>query len=136
MTGRPFDADLNMGPLPNRRFVVATGPQSVRRMKYIVNGGGKVFRVHRGPREGREGDRADEGHRRGHSSEEKPQKLGFYSERGACDPASLVRADRQHPRLEVARLRTRVSASTTARRTWYVNAPAFVSEVNVDAVEL
>jgi len=146
-TKPPFDADLNMGPLPRKQTirVVAYGPtgRTVGEDEYIVNEGREVFRVRimspekgdkvTGPTKVVAAIAVPEG--------KSLQKLEFYSNESRV--ATLYQAPyeqtvniRDSKSLGYVRVVGTLDDGTVAEDLRYVNAPPFVSEVNVDAVEL
>jgi Ca-activated chloride channel family protein len=146
-TKAPFDADLNMGPLPRKQTirVVAYGPtgRAVGEDEYIVNEGREVFRVRimspekgdkvTGPTKVVAAIAVPEG--------KSLQKLEFYSNEARV--ATLYQAPyeqtvniRDSKSLGYVRVVGTLDDGTVAEDLRYVNAPQFVSEVNVDAVEL
>jgi Ca-activated chloride channel family protein len=146
-TRAPFQADLDMGPLPRRQTVrvVAYGPtgRSVGEDEYIVNEGREVFRVKiltpekgakvSGPTKVVAAVVTPEGRNL--------QKLEFYSNESRV--ATLYQAPyeqtvnlRSTGSLGYVRVVGTLDDGTVAEDLRYVNAPQFVSEVTVDAVEL
>jgi Ca-activated chloride channel family protein len=146
-TKAPFEADLNMGPLPRKQTirVVAYGPtgRAVGEDEYIVNEGREVFRVRimapekgdkvTGPTKVVAAVAVPEG--------KQLQKLEFYSNEARV--ATLYQAPyeqtvniRDSKSLGYVRVVGTLDDGTVAEDLRYVNAPQFVSEVNVDAVEL
>jgi len=146
-TKAPFDADLNMGPLPRKQTirVVAYGPtgRAVGEDEYIVNEGREVFRVRimtpekgekvTGPTKVVAAVAVPEG--------KSLQKLEFYSNEARV--ATLYQAPyeqtvniRDSKSLGYVRVVGTLDDGTLAEDLRYVNAPQFVSEVTVDAVEL
>ena len=146
-TKPPFDADLNMGPLPRKQTVrvVAYGPtgRAVGEDEYIVNEGREVFRVRimtpekgekaTGPTKVIAAIAVPEG--------KSLQKLEFYSNEARVatlyqPPYEQTVNIRDSKSLGYVRVVGTLDDGTLAEDLRYVNAPAFVSEVNVDAVEL
>ncbi len=146
-TKAPFDADLNMGPLPRKQTVrvVAYGPggRSVGEDEYIVNEGREVFRVRilspekgsrvTGPTKVVAAIATPEG--------KALSKLEFYSNEARV--ATLYQAPyeqtvniKESKSLGYVRVVGTLEDGTVAEDLRYVNAPEYVSEVTVDAVEL
>jgi Ca-activated chloride channel homolog len=146
-TRPPFDADLNMGPLPRKQTVrvVAYGEagRSVGEDEYIVNEGKEIFRVRilspdkgskaSGPTKVVAAVAVPEG--------KNLQKLEFYSNETRV--ATLYQAPweqtvpiRDSKALGYVRVVGILDDGAVAEDLRYVNAPAYVSEVQVDAVEL
>jgi Ca-activated chloride channel family protein len=146
-TRAPFDADLNLGPLPRKQTirVVAYGEagRAVGEDEYIVNEGKEVFRVRilspekgakaRGPTKVVAAVAVPEG--------KALQKLEFYSNESRV--ATLYQAPyeqtvniRSSGSLGYVRIVGTLDDGTVAEDLRYVNAPAYISEVSVDAVEL
>jgi Ca-activated chloride channel family protein len=146
-TKAPFEADLNLGPLPRKQTVrvVAYGPtgRSVGEDEYIVNEGREVFRVKiltpekgarvSGPTKVAAAVATPEG--------KTLQKLEFYSNESRV--ATLYQAPYEQTvnlkatgSLGYVRVVGTLDDGTVAEDLRYINAPQFVSEVTVDAVEL
>jgi Ca-activated chloride channel family protein len=146
-TRPPFDADLNLGPLPRKHTirVVAYGPdgRSVGEDEYIVNEGREVFRVRiltpekgskaSGPVKVAAAVAVPEG--------KTLQKLEFYSNETRV--ATLYQAPYEQTvqikdtkSLGYVRIVGTLDDGTVAEDLRYVNAPAYISEVTVDAVEI
>ena len=146
-TKAPFDADLNLGPLPKKQTirVVAYGSagRSVGEDEYTVNEGREVFRVRIltpekgskvvGPTKVVAAIAVPEG--------KTLQKLEFYSNEARV--ATLYQAPyeqtvniKESASLGYVRVVGTLDDGGIAEDLRYVNAPAFVSEVTVDAVEL
>lgn len=146
-TKAPFEADLNMGPLPRKQTVrvVAYGPtgRSVGEDEYIVNEGREVFRVRilspdkgtrvSGPTKVLAAIAVPEGRNL--------QKLEFYSNEARV--ATLYQAPyeqtvniKDSKSLSYVRVIGTLDDGTVSEDLRYVNAPDFVSEITVDAVEL
>ncbi|HYR47015.1 MAG TPA: VWA domain-containing protein, partial [Thermoanaerobaculia bacterium] len=146
-TRAPFDADLNLGPLPRKQTirVVAYGEagRTVGEDEYIVNEGKEVFRVRimspekgarvSGPTKVVAAIAVPEG--------KALQKLEFYSNESRV--ATLYQAPyeqvvniRDSKSLGYVRIVGTLEDGTLAEDLRYVNAPAYISEVSVDAVEL
>ncbi len=146
-TKAPFDADLNLGPLPRKHTirVVAYGPtgRAVGEDEYTVNEGREVFRVRitspdkgskvAGPTKVVAAVAVPEG--------KALQKLEFYSNESRVAtlyqaPYEQTVAIKQSSSLGYVRVVGTLDDGTVAEDLRYVNAPQFVSEVTVDAVEL
>jgi Ca-activated chloride channel homolog len=146
-TKAPFEADLNLGPLPRKQTVrvVAFGPtgRSVGEDEYIVNEGREVFRVRilspdkgsrvSGPTRVVAAIAVPEGRNL--------EKLEFYSNEARV--ATLYQAPyeqtvnvKDSKSLSYVRVIGTLDDGTVSEDLRYVNAPDFVSEVTVDAVEL
>jgi Ca-activated chloride channel family protein len=146
-TKPPYDADLNMGPLPRKQTirVVAFGPtgRTVGEDEYIVNEGREVFKVRiltpdkgsrvSGPTKVLAAVAVPEG--------KLLQKMEFYSNEARV--ATLYQAPyeqtvsiKDSKSLSYVRVVGTLDDGTVAEDLRYVNAPDFVSEVTVDAVEL
>jgi Ca-activated chloride channel family protein len=143
----PFDADLNLGPLPRKQTikVVAYGStgRTVGEDEYTVNEGREVFRVRilspdkgtkvSGPTKVVAVVSVPEG--------KALQKMEFYSNETRV--ATLYQAPyeqtvnvKDSKSLGYVRVIGTLEDGTVSEDLRYVNAPAFVSEVTVDAVEL
>jgi Ca-activated chloride channel family protein len=143
----PFDADLNLGPLPRKQTIraVAYGPagRTVGEDEYIVNEGREVFRVRilspdkgskvSGPTQVVAAVAVPEG--------KTLQKMEFYSNETRV--ATLYQAPyeqtvtvKDSKSLGYVRVIGTLDDGTVSEDLRYVNAPQFVSEVTVDAVEL
>ena len=146
-TKAPFDADLNLGPLPRKHTirVVAYGStgRAVGEDEYTVNEGREVFRVRivtpdkgskvSGPTKVVAAVAVPEGRLL--------QKLEFYSNEARVAtlyqaPYEQTVAIKQSSSLGYVRVVGTLDDGTVAEDLRYVNAPPFVSEVTVDAVEL
>ena len=146
-TRPPFDADLNLGPLPRKHTirVVAYGfdGRSVGEDEYIVNEGKEVFRVRiltpekgtrvSGPVKVAASVAVPEG--------KALQKLEFYSNETRI--ATLYQAPYEQTvnikdtkSLGYVRVVGTLDDGTLAEDLRYVNAPDYISEVTVDAVEI
>ncbi|MGE5414654.1 MAG: VWA domain-containing protein, partial [Syntrophomonadaceae bacterium] len=146
-TKAPFDADLNMGPLPRKQTirVVAYGAtgRTVGEDEYIVNEGREVFKLRiltpekgskvSGPTKVVAAVAVPEG--------KTLQKMEFYSNEARV--ATLYQAPyeqtvniKDSKSLGYVRVVGTLDDGTVAEDLRYVNAPQFVSEVTVDAVEL
>jgi GWxTD domain-containing protein len=146
-TRAPFDADLNLGPLPRKQTirVVAYGPngRAVGEDEYIVNEGREVFRVRiltpekgakaSGPTPVAAAVAIPEGR--------VLQKVEFYSNETRI--ATLYQAPWEQTinlkatnSLGYVRVVGTLEDGTVAEDVRYVNAPSYISEVSVDAVEL
>jgi len=143
----PFDADLNLGPLPRKQTikVVAYGPtgRTVGEDEYTVNEGREVFRIRiltpekntkvSGPTKVAAVVSVPEG--------KTLQKMEFYSNETRV--ATLYQAPyeqtvnvKDSKSLGYVRVVGTLDDGTVSEDLRYVNAPQFVSEVTVDAVEL
>ncbi len=143
----PFDADLNLGPLPRKQTVrvVAYGStgRTVGEDEYTVNEGREVFRVRilspdkgskvSGPTKVVAAVAVPEG--------KALQKMEFYSNETRV--ATLYQAPyeqtvnvKDSKSLSYVRVIGTLEDGTVSEDLRYVNAPQFVSEVTVDAVEL
>ncbi|MFY9549753.1 MAG: VWA domain-containing protein [Thermoanaerobaculia bacterium] len=143
----PFDADLNMGPLPRKQTirVVAYGPggRSVGEDEYIVNEGREVFRVRILSPE--KGSRVS-GPVKVVAAVATPEgktlsKLEFYSNEARVatlyqSPYEQTVNVKESKSLGYVRVVGTLEDGTVAEDLRYVNAPEYVSEVTVDAVEL
>jgi Ca-activated chloride channel family protein len=146
-TKAPFDADLNLGPLPRKQTirVVAYGSagRAVGEDEYTVNEGREVFRVRilspekgskvNGPTKVVAAIAVPEG--------KALQKLEFFNNESRV--ATLYQAPyeqtvniKQSGSLGYVRVVGTLDDGAVAEDLRYVNAPQFVSEVTVDAVEL
>ena len=146
-TRAPFDADLNLGPLPRKQVVrvVAFGPGGnvVGEDEYVVNEGRDVFRVRilkpekgakaTGPTPVLAAVAVPEGRAL--------QKIEFFSNETRV--ATLYQAPweqtiniKDTKSLGYVRVVGTLEDGTVAEDVRYVNAPAYISEVSVDAVEL
>ncbi len=146
-TRAPFQADLNLGPLPRKQTVrvVAYGEngRAVGEDEYTVNEGREVFKVRiLSPEKGAKAG----GPTRVVAAIAVPegkalQKLEFYSNESRV--ATLYQAPfeqtvniRDSKSLGYVRIVGTLDDGTVAEDLRYVNAPAYISEVSVDAVEL
>ncbi len=146
-TKGPFDADLNLGPLPRRHAikVVAYDRQgrSVGEDELNINEGSESFRVKiLAPRRGSSASgpttvvadaTAPEGH--------KISTMEFYSNNTKVatlfqPPWQQIVPFRKSGSLGFVRVVGTLDDGLIAEDVRYVNAPAYISEVNVDAVEL
>ncbi len=146
-TKAPFDADLNLGPLPRKQTVrvVAFGPtgRSVGEDEYIVNEGREVFKIRiltpdkgarvTGPTRVLAAVAVPEGRTL--------EKLEFFSNDARV--ATLYQAPyeqtvsiKDSKSLSYVRVVGTLDDGAISEDLRYVNAPEFVSEVTVDAVEL
>ncbi|HEY3171894.1 MAG TPA: VWA domain-containing protein [Thermoanaerobaculia bacterium] len=146
-TRPPFDADLNLGPLPRRHTVrvVAYGSagRAIGEDEYIVNEGREIFRVRIMTPE--KGARVS-GPTRVVAAVAVPegktlQKLEIYSnERRVATlyqpPFEQTVNIQEGKSLGYVRIVGTLEDGTVAEDLRYVNAPAYISEVSVDAVEL
>jgi Ca-activated chloride channel homolog len=146
-TKAPFDADLNMGPLPRKQTVrvVAFGPtgRSVGEDEYVVNEGREAFKIRILTPE--KGSRVS-GPTRVLAAVVVPEgklleKLEFFSNDARV--ATLYQAPfeqtvniKDSKSLSYVRVVGTLDDGAVAEDLRYVNAPEFVSEVTVDAVEL
>ena len=146
-TKAPFDADLNMGPLPRKQTVrvVAFGPtgRSVGEDEYVVNEGREAFKIRILTPE--KGSRVS-GPTRVLAAVVVPEgkvleKLEFFSNDARV--ATLFQAPyeqtvsiKDSKSLSYVRVVGTLDDGAVAEDLRYVNAPEFVSEVTVDAVEL
>ena len=146
-TRAPFDADLNLGPLPRKQTirVVAYGPNRPHRRRRRVHRQrrqGDLQGPHPDPREGPEASGATKVVAAVAVPEGKNlQKLEFYSNEARV--ATLYQAPfeqtvniKDSKSLGYVRVVGTLDDGTVAEDLRYVNAPQFVSEVTVDAVEL
>ncbi|MEP7132326.1 MAG: VWA domain-containing protein [Acidobacteriota bacterium] len=146
-TRAPFQADLNLGPLPRKHTVrvVAYGEngRAAGEDEYTVNEGREVFKVRiLSPEKGSKAG----GPTRVVAAIAVPegkalQKLEFYSNESRV--ATLYQAPfeqtvniRDSKSLGYVRIVGTLDDGTVAEDLRYVNAPAYISEVSVDAVEL
>ena len=146
-TRAPFDADLNLGPLPRKQTVrvVAFGAtgRTVGEDEYIVNEGKEVFKVRiltpekgskvSGPVKVVAAVAVPEG--------KNLQKMEFYSNEARVatlyqSPYEQTVNIKDSKSLGYVRVVGTLDDGTVAEDLRYVNAPQFVSEVTVDAVEL
>ncbi len=146
-TRPPFDADLNLGPLPRRHTVrvVAYGSagRAIGEDEYVVNEGREIFRVRVMSPE--KGARVS-GPTRVVAAVAVPegktlQKLEIYSnERRVATlyqpPFEQTVNIQEGKSLGYVRIVGTLEDGTIAEDLRYVNAPAYISEVSVDAVEL
>ena len=146
-TKAPFDADLNLGPLPRKQTirVVAYGSagRTVGEDEYTVNEGREVFRVRiLTPDKGSKVDGPTKVVAAIAVPEGKAlQKLEFYNNEARV--ATLYQAPyeqtvniKKSGSLGYVRVVGTLDDGAVAEDLRYVNAPQFVSEVTVDAVEL
>jgi Ca-activated chloride channel homolog len=146
-TRAPYDADLNLGPLPRKQTirVVAYGPtgRTVGEDEYIVNEGKEIFKIRiLTPEKGAKATGATKVVAAVAVPEGKNlQKLEFYSNEARV--ATLYQAPfeqtvniKDSKSLGYVRVVGTLDDGTIAEDLRYVNAPQFVSEVTVDAVEL
>ncbi|MGH9365368.1 MAG: VWA domain-containing protein, partial [Thermoanaerobaculia bacterium] len=146
-TRPPFDADLNLGPLPRKHTirVVAYGSdgRSIGEDEYIVNEGKEVFRVRvltpekgakvSGPVRVTAAVAVPEG--------KALQKLEFYSNETRVatlyqPPFEQTVNIKDTKSLGYVRVVGTLDDGTLAEDLRYVNAPDYISEVTVDAVEI
>ena len=146
-TRAPFDADLNLGPLPRKQVirVVAYGPsgRAVGEDEYIVNEGREVFRVRiLSPEKGAKATGPTPVLAAVAVPEGKGlQKLEFYSNETRVatlyqPPWEQTINVRDTKSLGYVRVVGTLEDGTVAEDVRYVNAPSYISEVTVDAVEL
>ena len=146
-TRAPFDADLNLGPLPRKQVirVVAYGEtgRAVGEDEYIVNEGKEVFRVRiLSPEKGAKAGGPTKVVAAVAVPEGKTlQKLEFYSNESRV--ATLYQAPYEQTvnikstgSLGYVRIVGTLDDGSLAEDLRYVNAPSYISEVSVDAVEL
>jgi Ca-activated chloride channel family protein len=146
-TRAPFDADVNLGPLPRKQTirVVAFGAagRTVGEDEYIVNEGREVFKVRiLSPEKGSKATGPTKVVAVVAVPEGKTlQKMEFYSNESRV--ATLFQAPyeqtvtiKDSKSLGYVRVIGTLDDGTVAEDLRYVNAPQFVSEVTVDAVEL
>lgn len=146
-TRAPFDADLNLGPLPRKHTirVVAYGEngRAVGEDEYIVNEGKEVFRVRiLSPEKGAKAAGPTKVVAAVAVPEGKAlQKLEFYSNESRV--ATLYQSPYEQTvnikstgSLGYVRIVGTLDDGTVAEDLRYVNAPSYISEVSVDAVEL
>jgi Ca-activated chloride channel family protein len=146
-TRPPFDADLNLGPLPRKHTirVVAFGSagRAIGEDEYIVNEGREIFRVRiLSPEKGAKAS----GPTRVVAAVAVPegktlQKLEIYSnERRVATlyqpPFEQTVNIAEGKSLGYVRIVGTLEDGTVSEDLRYVNAPAYISEVSVDAVEL
>jgi Ca-activated chloride channel family protein len=146
-TRPPFDADLNLGPLPRKHTIrvvaFGTAGRAIGEDEYIVNEGREIFRVRIMSPE--KGARVS-GPTRVVAAVAVPegktlQKLEIYSNERRI--ATLYQAPfeqtvtiSESKSLGYVRIVGTLEDGTVAEDLRYVNAPAYISEVSVDAVEL
>ncbi len=146
-TKAPFEADLNLGALPRKQTVRvvafgATGKQ-VGEDEYIVNEGREVFRVRiLSPEKGSKVAGPTKVVADASVPEGKAlQKMEFYSNETRVatlyqPPFEQTVAVKDSKSLGYVRVIGTLDDGTVAEDLRYVNAPQFVSEVTVDAVEI
>ena len=146
-TRPPFEADLNLGPLPRKQTIRVVGfgenGKEIGEDEYIVNEGHDIFRVRilappkgakvAGPTKVVAAVGVPEG--------KALQKLEFYSNETRVatlyqPPFEQTIQIRDTKSLGYVRIVGSLDDGTVAEDLRYVNAPAYVSEVTVDAVEL
>ncbi len=146
-TRPPFAADLNLGPLPRRHTVrvVAYGSagRAIGEDEYIVNEGREIFRVRvMSPEKGAKVSGPTKVVAAVAVPEGKTlQKLEIYSnERRIATlyqpPFEQTVNIQEGKSLGYVRIVGTLEDGTVAEDLRYVNAPAYISEVSVDAVEL
>lgn len=146
-TRPPFEADLNLGPLPRKHTirVVAYGPggRSVGEDEYIVNEGREVFRVRiMSPEKGSKAFGPTKVVAAVAVPEGKSlEKIEFYNNEARV--ATLFQAPfeqtvniKSAKNLAYVRVVGTLEDGTVSEDVRYVNAPEYISEVTVDAVEL
>jgi Ca-activated chloride channel homolog len=146
-TKAPYDADLNLGPLPRKQTirVVAFGPtgRTVGEDEYIVNEGREVFKLRiLTPEKGTKASGPTKVVAAVVVPEGKTlQKIEFFSNEARV--ATLYQAPyeqtiniKDSKSLGYVRVVGTLEDGAVAEDLRYVNAPQFVSEVTVDAVEL
>jgi len=146
-TKAPYDADLNLGPLPRKQTirVVAYGPtgRTVGEDEYIVNEGRDLFKLRiLSPEKGSKAS----GPTRVIAAVAVPegktlQKMEFYSNEVRIatlyqPPYEQTVNIKDTKSLGYVRVIGTLDDGAVAEDLRYVNAPQFVSEVTVDAVEL
>ena len=146
-TKAPFDADLNMGPLPRKQTirVVAFGPtgRSVGEDEYVVNEGREAFKIRiltpekgakvTGPTRVLAALVVPEG--------KQLEKLEFFSNDARVatlyqPPYEQMVSIKDSKSLSYVRVVGTLDDGAVAEDLRYVNAPEYVSEITVDAVEL
>jgi len=146
-TKAPYDADLNLGPLPRKQTirVVAYGPtgRTVGEDEYIVNEGREVFKLRiLSPEKGTKASGPTKVVAAVAVPEGKTlQKMEFYSNETRVatlfqPPYEQTVNIKDSKSLGYVRVIGTLEDGTVAEDLRYVNAPQFVSEVTVDAVEL
>ncbi len=143
----PFEADLNLGPLPRRHEIRVVAydmnGRSVGEDELHVNEGSESFRVKiLSPRRGATASSAttvaaDATAPEGHAIE----KMEFYSNETKVatlyqPPWQQIVPLHKSASLGYVRVVGTLDDGLVAEDVRYVNAPAYISEVNVDAVEL
>lgn len=146
-TRPPFDADLNLGPLPRKHIVrvvaFGTSGRAIGEDEYNVNEGREIFRVRiMSPEKGSKVS----GPTRVVAAVAVPegknlQKLEIYSnERRIATlyqpPFEQTVNIQEGKSLGYVRIVGTLDDGTLSEDLRYVNAPAYISEVSVDAVEL
>jgi Ca-activated chloride channel family protein len=146
-TRPPFAADLNLGPLPRKHTIrvvaVGTAGRAIGEDEYIVNEGREIFRVRiLTPEKGAKAS----GPTRVVAAVAVPegktlQKLEIYSnERRVATlyqpPFEQTVNIAEGKSLGYVRIVGTLEDGTVSEDLRYVNAPAYISEVSVDAVEL
>ena len=146
-TRQPFEADLNLGPLPRKHAIKVVGydgkGRAVGEDELTINEGSESFRVKivspmrgakvSGPTEVVADATAPEGR--------KITRLEFYSNDTRIatlyqPPWQQVVPIRKSESIGYIRVVGTLDDGLVAEDLRYVNAPAYISEVNVDAVEL
>ncbi|HEY6930395.1 MAG TPA: VWA domain-containing protein, partial [Thermoanaerobaculia bacterium] len=146
-TRPPFEAEVNLGPIPRKQTIRVVGygenGKAIGEDEYIVNEGNDIFRVKilapqkgakvAGPTKVVAAVGVPEG--------KTLQKLEFYSNETRVatlyqPPFEQTINIRDSKSLGYVRIVGALDDGTVAEDLRYVNAPAYVSEVTVDAVEL
>jgi Ca-activated chloride channel family protein len=146
-TRPPFDADLNLGVLPRKQTIRVVGfgetGRAIGEDEYIVNEGHDIFRVRiLSPQKGARVVGPTKVVAAAAVPEGKTlQKLEFYSNETRVatlyqPPFEQTITIRDSKSLGYVRIVGALDDGTVAEDLRYVNAPAYVSEVTVDAVEL
>jgi Ca-activated chloride channel homolog len=146
-TRPPFEADVNLGPLPRKQTVrvVAYGPdgRAVGEDEYVVNEGKEVFRVRiLSPEKGARVSGPVKVVAAVAVPEDKSlQKLEFYNNETRVatlyqQPFEQTIRIKDTKSLGYVRVVGTLDDGSIAEDLRYVNAPEYISEVTVDAVEL
>lgn len=146
-TRPPFDADLNLGPMPRKHTVrvIAYGPSGrpVGEDEYIVNEGREVFRVRiLSPEKGSKAAGPTKVVAAVAVPEGKAlQKVEFFSNESRVatlyqPPFEQTVNVKSAKTLGYVRVVGTLEDGTVSEDVRYVNAPDYISEVTVDAVEL
>ena len=146
-TRPPFDADLNLGPLPRKHTIrvvaFGTAGRAIGEDEYIVNEGREIFRVRiLSPEKGAKAS----GPTRVVAAVVVPegknlQKMEFYSNEKRVatlyqPPFEQTVTISEGKSLGYVRVVGTLDDGAVSEDLRYVNAPAYISEVSVDAVEL